>query len=198
MAYRIRTATLDDEPKLQTLIERSVRELSANDYSSKQIEVSLRNTFGIDTQLIKDETYFAVEDSSGEIIGCGGWSYRRTLFGSDHVTVRDAADLDSAKDPAKIRAFFVDPTITRAGIGSMILSRCETEAAGRGFHKLELMSTLPGKPFYAAKGYTFTEDYNHELGPDLVIEFVSMRKTLSDAEYAALREEKSPESRAKE
>ncbi|KAF2104537.1 N-acetyltransferase [Rhizodiscina lignyota] len=179
MAYKLRTATLDDQQRLHGLIERSVRELSANDYTPEQIKEAIGNTFGVDTQLIKDETYFVVEEqSSGQIVGCGGWSFRKTLFGSDFVKERSASELDPASEAAKIRAFFVDPSITRAGLGSMLLSHCEAEATARGFRKLELMSTLPGQRFYAAKGYIYTGDHYHELSPGLKIKFISMRKSL--------------------
>ena len=78
----IRPATLDEIPLLQDLIARSIRTLGANDYTPAQIEGALRGAFGVDTQLIRDQTYFVVE-IDGQMAGCGGWSYRQTLFGSD-------------------------------------------------------------------------------------------------------------------
>ena len=92
--YCLRVATLDDEPALRALIARSIRALGADDYTPEQIEAALTGAFGIDTSLIRDGTYFVVVTGPGEIVGCGGWSRRRTLFGSDARTDRDDAWLD--------------------------------------------------------------------------------------------------------
>ena len=77
MNYRLRLATLEDEPALRDLIARSIRELGANDYTPAQIEAALQGAFGVDTALIRDQTYFAIVTDEGAIVGCGGWSRRR-------------------------------------------------------------------------------------------------------------------------
>lgn len=177
MTYVLRKATLDDRPALEALVARSARELSANDYQPEQVEGALRGAFGVDTQLIADGTYFVVE-ADGKIAGCGGWSYRRTLFGGDLRAERESAELDPRADAAKIRAFFVDPGHARKGIGTRLLERCETEARLRGFSRLELMSTLPGVRLYAARGYVPTGQVRYEVGAGVSIEFVPMRKEI--------------------
>src|SRR5580692_10752948 len=129
MRFQIRQANASDIPALHPLIELSVRGLQKDDYSSAQIEGALGHALGLDTQLIEDQTYFVAEplDPSGanEIAGCGGWSRRKTLFGSDHGPGREAAFLDPATDAAKIRAIFVHPSHARRGLGSLILEHCE-------------------------------------------------------------------------
>jgi GNAT superfamily N-acetyltransferase len=177
MDYILRLATLDDQSQLQSLIARSARALGAADYTAEQIEGALRGAFGVDTQLILDGTYFVVEAGNG-LAGCGGWSWRRTLFGGNNAIERDAGPLDPATDAAKIRAFFVDPDHARRGIGRMILQRCEAEAAARGFTTLELMGTLPGVRLYTACGYAPLDKIDYEISPGLTIPFVPMRKTI--------------------
>jgi GNAT superfamily N-acetyltransferase len=178
MLYHIRQATLADQPALEALIARSARELSKADYTAEQIEGALRGAFGVDTQLIRDGTYFVVE-SAGEYVGCGGWSYRRTLFGSDARAERDASALDPQQDAAKIRAFFIDPAYARQGIGQALLEHCESQARARGFSRCELMATLPGVRLYAARGYVGSELVHYPLGPPgLTIQFVPMSKVL--------------------
>jgi GNAT superfamily N-acetyltransferase len=127
---RFRLAVPDDAPRLTALIEASVRGLQAQDYSQAQIEGALGTWLGLDTQLIADETYFAVElvADPQTLVACGGWSRRKTPFGSDHRPGRDDALLDPATDAAKIRAFFVHPDWARQGIGSRILALCEAAA----------------------------------------------------------------------
>lgn len=179
MSYEIRKAFLQDRATLETLIARSARQLGAQDYTAEQIEGALRGAFGVDTQLIQDGTYFVVE-SEGQIIGCGGWSRRRTLFGGDSHAERSAAELDPRVEPGKVRAFFVAPEHARKGIGTIILKRCEDDARSSGFSRLELMATLPGVRLYAKHGYVAGPPIQYELTPGLNIEFVPMRKTLHE------------------
>jgi len=163
---------------ISKLIEISARTLCAGDYTADQIEGALQEVFGLDSQLIDDRTYFVAESGS-TIIGCGGWSKRKTLFGSDHRSERNSAELDPALDPAKIRAFFVLSDWAGKGIGKAILLQCETEAAAHGFHRLELMATLPGVRLYSRFGYSGSEQINYTLPSGAPIAFVSMRKELS-------------------
>lgn len=176
MPYTLRPATLEDRPALEALIARSARALSAGDYTSQQIEAALRGTYGVDSQLIRDGTYFVAVTETGDIVGCGGWSRRRTLFGGDAHGSRDAAELDPKVDAAKIRAFFIDPDHARQGIGKAILERCEAEAMAWGFSRFELMATLPGVRLYRAMGYTLGERVRYELEAGLFIEFFAMGK----------------------
>jgi GNAT superfamily N-acetyltransferase len=158
----------DDVPALRALINRSVRGLQRHDYTPAEIEQSLATVYGVDTQLIADGTYYAVEvePAPGQmvitigqpvprpLVGCGGWSKRRTLFGGDQFAQREDALLDPTRDAAKIRAFFVDPDWARRGIGSLLLDACERAAIDAGFTRLEMGATLTGIPFYRARGYT--------------------------------------------
>jgi GNAT superfamily N-acetyltransferase len=177
VSYEIRKATLRDRDTLESLIACSARQLGAQDYTAEQIEGALRGAFGVDTQLIQDGTYFVVE-SEGKIVGCGGWSRRRTLFGGDSHAERSATELDPRGEPGKIRAFFVAPEHARKGIGTIILKHCEDDARSFGFLRLELMATLPGVRLYAKHGYVSGSPIQYELALGLNIEFVPMSKTL--------------------
>jgi GNAT superfamily N-acetyltransferase len=177
VAIALRKATRDDIPRLETLIARSARGLSVGDYRPAQIEGALRGAFGVDTQLLADQTYFVAEED-GRFVGCGGWSFRSTLFGGDARTGRDSSMLDPRTQPAKIRAFFVDPTDARRGIGTLLLERCEKEARDHGFSQVELMATLPGVKLYAARGYVGSPMVHFDVGAGETIEFIPMRKSL--------------------
>lgn len=177
MTYPLRAARRSDMSALKSLIERSARVLGAQDYRPEQVEGALRGAFGVDTQLIDDGTYF-VATSGEQLVGCGGWSYRRTLFGGDAHAERDAGRLDPELDAAKIRAFFVDPDYARQGIGRALLERCEQEARAQGFRRLELMGTLPGVRLYEAFGYQRASLVHYPVGSGVSIEFIPMYKTL--------------------
>ena len=160
-AFTIRLATDDDIPALHGLIEASVRGLQAGDYTQAQIEGALGTVLGLDTQLIRDGTYFVAEaDDLAQttarqktLAGCGGWSKRKTLFGADHGPGRAPELLDPATDAAKVRAIFVHPAFARRGLGTLILVHVEAEARAAGFARYEMGSTLTGVPLYSLKGY---------------------------------------------
>jgi GNAT superfamily N-acetyltransferase len=180
MNFRIRLAELRDIPLLQELIAASVRGLQAADYSAEQLESALRTVYGVDTQLIADRTYFAAEETeiTNEplVVGCGGWSKRKTLYGGDQYTQREDSLLDPANDAAKIRAFFVHPDWARRGIGSLILDACEVAAEAAGFRRLEMGATLTGVPFYRVKGYVELETTEVPLENGLTLPIVRMEK----------------------
>lgn len=178
LEYNIRKAHLEDRDAIQNLIATSARGLSQAEYSKEQIEFAIATIFGVDTTLIEDGTYFLAEHK-GELVGCGGWSKRRTLFGGDQFGTRDSSELNPKTEPAKIRAFFVHPHCSRQGIARAILSRCEDEARAAGFRSVELMATLPGVKFYRACGYKGSERIEYEMREDVTLGLVPMRKQLN-------------------
>lgn len=174
----IRLATMDDIPALQDLIRESVRGLSGPYYSAEQIESALEHVFGVDTQLILDGTYF-VADAEDQIAGSGGWSKRKTLFGGDQSKAnRIDSLLDPSLEPARIRAFYIHPNWSRRGIGSLILKSCENAAQEAGFRRVELASTLPGVPFYLARGYQKGEEVPIEMPNGQLLSTFRMMRSL--------------------
>lgn len=178
---RLRKAVAADVARLREVIEASVRGLQAADYSPAQIEGALKSVYGVDSQLIADGTYFVaeiVEPNTGEmhIVGCGGWSKRKTLYGGDQFAEREDSLLDPSRDAAKIRAFFVDPNWARHGIGTMILEACENAATEAGFSRFEMGATLSGVPFYRARGYAEVENQSAPLSNGEVLPIVRMAK----------------------
>jgi GNAT superfamily N-acetyltransferase len=175
---RFRLAVAADAPRLTALIEASVRGLQAQDYAPAQMDGALGTWLGLDTQLIADGTYFAVEPvaDSGTLAACGGWSRRRTPYGSDHRPGRDDALLDPRTDAAKIRAFFVHPEWARQGIGSHILTLCEEAARAEGFTRFEMGATLTGIPLYRRHGYVEQERVDLPLANGDVLPIVRMTR----------------------
>ncbi len=146
-----RIATPDDAPALAEVMAAAIAELQKGFLDPAQIESS-RTIMGLDRQLLIDGTYFVVEDA-GRIAGCGGWSRRATLYGGDHTPGRDAALLDPATEPARVRAMYTHPDFARRGVGRLILQLCEAAARAEGFRRVELMATLSGRALYSQCGY---------------------------------------------
>jgi GNAT superfamily N-acetyltransferase len=173
-----RIATLDDLDALHALMTRSIAQ-NQSDFLTPEQVVASAHVMGLDTQLVRDGTYFLIE-SGGRIAGCGGWSFRATLYGGDDsVVAREPARLDPATDAAKVRAMYTDPDYTRQGIGSRILALCEAAARSAGFKRVELMGTAAGVPLYAAQGYRPSAEQQYAQVGDVCVPLLRMEKRLA-------------------
>ena len=175
---QLRTARHADIPVMEKLIARSGIELSRGFYSEEQAAAVTKHVFGVDSQLVEDETYFIIE-RDGAALACGGWSKRATLFGGDQHKSGPDPLLDPATQPARIRAFFVDPSTPRQGLGTMLMQHCEREAAAQGFQLFELAATMPGVPLYKAAGFESVEDFALALPGEVSIPLSRMRKRIA-------------------
>jgi N-acetylglutamate synthase-like GNAT family acetyltransferase len=179
MIWQPRLARENDVPQLEELIRVSSRVLQAPYYSAAQIESALGPIFAVDRQLIRDETYFVIENE-GTIVGCGGWSKRKSLFGGDAGRPTEDAMLNPQRDAARIRAFFVHPSWARRGLGKSILEACEKAIVSAEFLKAELVATLAGEPLYAAFGYAVVERYEIPMTNGLKLPVVRMSKSFAN------------------
>jgi len=174
-----RLARRGDVPMLAALMEVAIAELLKPYLDDAQIAAS-RTIMGLDTQLIDDQTYFVIEQG-GNVAGCGGWSRRATLFGGDASPGRDAALLDPARDPARVRAMYTHPAFARRGVGRLILSLCEDAARAEGFLRAELVATMAGEPLYRACGYQPAERFAYERD-GVAVPLLRMSKPLQPSE----------------
>jgi GNAT superfamily N-acetyltransferase len=173
---QIRLAEAADIPVLHELMNAAIGQLQSAFLSPEAVAASF-SVMGLDSQLIADGAYFLVE-FQGRVAGCGGWSRRATLFGGDHSAGRDAALLDPAKDPARVRAMYTHPDFTRRGIGRAILNACGAAAAGEGFRACELAATLAGEPLYRSAGYEELERFTAMTASGVAVPLIRMGKSL--------------------
>ena len=183
MNFHVRKAAAADVARLREVIDASVRGLQTQDYSPSQIDGALQSVYGVDSQLIADGTYLVAEvvelgSAKPQIVACGGWSQRKTLYGGDQYAQREDSLLDPARDAAKIRAFFVHPAWARRGIGTLILEACESAAREAGFTRLEMGATLSGVAFYRVKGYAALENLEVHLSNGEMLPIVRMAKEI--------------------
>lgn len=177
MEWQPRLARESDVPALEALIPLSVRSLQAPYYSPAQMEAALGPIFGVDRQLIRDGTYFVVESDS-QIVGCGGWSKRHSLYGGDGARSEPDPELNPERDAARVRAFFVHPDWARRGIGYSIMSACERAIIAAGFRAVEIVATLAGEPLYARFGYAVVDRYEIPMKADLTLPAVRMTRRI--------------------
>lgn len=189
--FQIRPAVPADVPVLRELIDASVRQLQAHDYSPEQINSALRTVFGVDSQLIADGTYLLAETAPAlnsdanekpptaapTIVACGGWSKRKTLYGGDHWKNRQDDLLDPRTNAAKIRAFFVHPDWARRGIGTLVLDACESAARAAGFTRFEMGATLTGVKLFQQRGYVAIERLEVPLEGTITLPVIHMTKS---------------------
>lgn len=174
-----RLAVSADIPRLMVMMDAAIGELQRGFLDESQI-ASSRAIMGIDSQLVADGTYFAIESEEGDLMGCGGWSRRATLYGSNSTPGRDSHLLDPSVDAARVRAMYTHPKYARRGVGRMILTLCETAAAREGFTRLELMATLSGEPLYKAYGFRPLERVEDATG-GAPVPLIKMEKSIDPA-----------------
>lgn len=170
-----RFAQRADLAALKLLMDAAIAENQKPFLDERQI-TSSRAIMGLDTQLIDDGTYFVVE-ANGQVVGCGGWSRRATLYGSDQTPGRSVALLDPTQDAARIRAMYTHPNHLRKGIGRLIIALCEAAAKAEGFTQMELVATLSGEPLYRACGFEAYENIVDDRG-GVGVPLLRMRKLL--------------------
>ncbi len=169
MTLSHRIARRADVPALKELMTTAIRQLQRGFLAPDAIEASF-DVMGLDTQLIDDGTYFVIEQD-GMIAGCGGWSRRATLFGGDHSAGRSAALLDPAKDAARVRAMYTNPSFARRV--------CESAARIEGFTRVELAATMAGMPLYRACGYREIEAFEADTRAGIRIPLMRMGKAIA-------------------
>ena len=179
--WQPRLAREDDIAALEALIPLSVRALQAPHYSQAQMDAALGPVFGVDRQLIRDGTYFVTEHENA-IVGCGGWSRRRSLYGGDCGRACEDELLDPQQDAARIRAFFVHPAWARQGIGRSIMFACEQAIVRAGFRKVEIVATLAGEPLYASFGYAVVQRYEIPMIKGLSLPVIRMTRRSTSAQ----------------
>jgi GNAT superfamily N-acetyltransferase len=172
-----RIATPADLDALREVMRRSIETLQDSFLTPQQIGAS-HKVMGLDTQLVSDGTYFVVE-RDGRIAGCGGWSWRSTLYGGDSSVVsREPGPLDPATEPARIRAMYTDPDFARQGVGRLVMRLCEEAAMRAGFRRATMMATMAGVPLYEASGYVAVEPVVTSSIDGVEVPLVRMEKRL--------------------
>ena len=174
--YIWRAAHAGDAPQLELLMNAAIAQLLAPYLPPDEVTASFA-IMGLDRQLIEDGTYMVIELEK-RIIASGGWSARATLFGGDHTQGRDAALVDPATEPARMRAMYTHPDHTRRGLGRFILAESERQAQARGFRRATLVATMAGLPLYRACDYREVEHFREATPTGVSVPLVRMEKPL--------------------
>jgi GNAT superfamily N-acetyltransferase len=173
----IRAATRSDFAGIAAIMRESLESFGREVYDDRQIASALLYVARPDEQLIDDGTYF-VAIADGVIVGCGGWSRRRKVYSGSAASGGDEELLDPAKEPARIRAMFVQPAWARHGIGRRILQHSEEQAAAEGFRRFQLVALRSAGGIYAASGYRSVCELPVILEDGVILECTLMEKSI--------------------
>ncbi len=176
MTFVHKIATRKDTMAIKALMAASMAKLLPDVLNPSQVERSTES-MGLDTQLLDDGTYFLIYEGE-TLVGCGGWSRRRTLYGGNHTAGRDDDLADPKSESAKIRAMYTHPNHTRRGIGKLILSLGEDAARHEGFKAIELGATASGILLYEKCGYKVIEDLTKPDQDGISVPIILMTKRL--------------------
>lgn len=176
MKMTLRKAALTEMPRIEALMKLSMRLLGEGSYTPRQIESMCRYVCVPDKEIIEDGTYYVVEDEKGTLIGCGGWSFRATLYAGPENKAAKAETLNPKTDPARVRAMFVHTAAGGKGVGSLLLNAAEEAAKKKGFFKGALGATLSGLDFYKRKGWKVTREEKALLPDGVSIDVIQMEK----------------------
>jgi len=176
MEFNHKLANLEDIPSIKALMHLSITKLLGFYINKAELEASFES-MGLDDQLIEDKTYFLIYFNE-TLVGCGGWSNRKTLFGGNHTPNRSNKFLNPNENAAKIRAMYTHPDWARKGIGTLILELAEKEASNSGFKRCELMATLSGIHLYKVRGYKINNEIIYKSKKGNHVKMFKMTKFL--------------------
>lgn len=176
MSFTSRIATHADINAIKNLMAHSMGTLLKEVLTPAQVAKS-NQSMGLDTQLLDDGTYFLIYDGE-TLIGCGGWSRRRTLYGGNHTAGRDETLADPKFEAAKIRAMYTHPDHTRRGVGRLLLELGETAAKQEGFRSAELGATASGIFLYQKCGYEAIRDIAEPDEDGVIVPIILMHKKI--------------------
>lgn len=180
MNFTSRLANYDDIGAIKALMAQSMGALLKEVLTPAQVAKS-NESMGLDTQLLDDKTYFLVYDNK-TLVGCGGWSRRRTLYGGNHTVGRDNALANPKTEAAKIRAMYTHPNHIRRGVGRLLLELGEAAAKAEDFQVIELGATASGILLYEKCGYKVIEDLAVPDEDGVTVPIILMRKALDITE----------------
>jgi GNAT superfamily N-acetyltransferase len=164
-AVTSRRAEPVDIAAIRVMQERSLRELGAACYTPQEISMFLKAFSTMDDAVVHEGHYFITVMPPGKVVASGGWSQLKPGYSRGHVE-------DADPQTATIRSVFVDPDLSRNGLGSSIMRGVEGDARAHGVSRLTLAATLQSIPFYLSLGYRQMHAILVELGD---VSFTLMR-----------------------
>ena len=178
MGYEVRKATLDDRESITRLIAESARSWSRQKHhDDAQIEAAIASVFGVDSDLIEDGTYFVAEQDE-TLIGCGGWSRRKTPFWRRSVFQSRCGHARSGDRARKDSRLFCSSTARTQRRRPRHPVRLRKGSEGPRLPHTRIDGNFTRVKFYEANGYRIVGYFDLDLADGVKLPLVPMRKKI--------------------
>ncbi|MFN3430125.1 MAG: GNAT family N-acetyltransferase [Candidatus Sericytochromatia bacterium] len=152
----IRPASPADNVAISGVHQAAIRELCKTHYDERTVAVwAASRTPELYERVLESHDVFVAE-RDGAVVGFG------------------QLDLESGA----IHAVYVAPEAARSGVGKAMLQHLEDVASLHGWPKVHLTATLNAQSFCEAMGYEPVAPFTYQVGSDVRVECVDMRKVL--------------------
>lgn len=163
---RLRIAAAEDRGAVSDLLALSYSALMAGFYAPDLLEAGLPLITKANPVLLASGHYAVIEDETGRLLACGGWSLERP--GSREVV----------PGLAHIRHFAVHPEAIRRGLGRRLYEWCEDGARGAHATAFECHASLNAEGFYRALGFERRREMSLRLSADVTLPAIEMRREI--------------------
>lgn len=164
--FAIRVAVAKDDQSVSSLLEDSYPELMREHYDYIALSAALPIMCKANPLLLNCGTFYLAETRTREVIGCGGWTHEHPGSGN------------TERGLAHMRHFATHPAWIGRAVGRAIYVTCERHAHEAGAEVFETQSSVNAEGFYAAMGFETIEPMQVQLGNDVTLPGVLMRKKL--------------------
>lgn len=164
MTLILRVATLADRPAVDRLLAAVYPQMLAADYPAETLRIAHPLIARSNPDLLASGTYHLVEDD-GILVSVGGWS-------RGYPTAPDAGDT------GHVRHVATHPDHLYKGHAARIMRRVLEEAKVAGFARLECLSTVTARKFYAGMGFHATSQIDADIGGGVTFPAVKMEAML--------------------
>jgi N-acetylglutamate synthase-like GNAT family acetyltransferase len=161
-SWSLRIAGPSDAEAITHLLSSCYPRLLAGAYPQPVLDQALPLMTRAHPDLMASGTYYVAQTESGDLVGCGGWTF--TTPGTGEI----------AEGVAHIRHVGTDPDSLRQGIGRGIVLRSLADAKTEGARKVSCFSTLNAEAFYAACGFIVVRRFDVELAQGVPFAAVEM------------------------
>ena len=164
MPITLRTATAADRPAVDRLLAAVYPHMLAGDYPAETLRIAHPLIAQSNPDLLASGTYHLVEEN-GVLVSVGGWS-------RGYPTAQNAADT------GHVRHVATHPDHLHKGHAGLIMRRVLDEAQAAGFMRLECLSTVTARKFYAGLGFKARQEINADIGGGVTFPAVKMEAML--------------------
>lgn len=163
MTITLRKALPSDRPAVDRLLAAVYPQMLAADYPAETLRIAHPLIAKSNPDLLASGTYYLVWDQAF-LVSVGGWS-------RGYPTAQDAGDT------GHVRHVATHPDHLHKGHAGRIMRRVLDEAQEAGLARLECLSTVTARKFYAGMGFKAQTEINADIGGGVTFPAVKMEAT---------------------